>query len=83
MIAMVCYLKACKPDCLKPANGKMSYSNIIEAARLDEVGSYESYRSLQCINKLVRFDLADENTRQKCLKREKFKWTEWGAHPRT
>ncbi|UPR37057.1 hypothetical protein ISX50_17460 [Vibrio cyclitrophicus] len=82
MIAMVCYLKACKPDCLKPANGKMSYSNIIEAARLDEVGSYESYRSLQCINKLVRFDLADENTRQKMLEEREIQMDRMGRTPK-
>lgn len=67
MISMVCYLKACQPNCLKVVNGKLSSSHIIEAARLDEINSSESYYSLRYVNKLVRFDLADEDTRKQML----------------
>ena len=67
MIAMVCYLKACHPNCLKPVNGQLDSHNIINAARLDEIGSFESYHSLEYVNKLIRFDLADDATRQSML----------------
>ncbi|SMY35006.1 KAP family P-loop NTPase fold protein [Photobacterium andalusiense] len=66
MISMVCYLKACQPNCLKVINGKLNSSHIIEAARLDEIASSESY-NLQYVNKLVRFDFADEDTRKQML----------------
>ncbi|MGF1884486.1 KAP family P-loop NTPase fold protein [Vibrio splendidus] len=67
MIAMVCYLKACHPNCLKPVNGQLDSRNIINAARLDEIGSSGSYYSLEYVNRLVRFDLADDATRQSML----------------
>ena len=81
MIAMVCYLKACKPDCLKPVNGMVNYKNVIEAARLNEIASHEPYHPLEYINKLVRFDLADENTRKKMLEEKEIQMDRMGRTP--
>ncbi|RBP85695.1 hypothetical protein EBI01_02280 [Marinomonas rhizomae] len=81
IIAMVCYLKACQPNCLKLVNGKLNYSYIIDAARLDEIGSSESYSSLQYVNKLVRFDLADEDTRKQMLEEKEIQMVRMGHTP--
>ncbi|MGO2474326.1 MAG: KAP family P-loop NTPase fold protein [Vibrio litoralis] len=81
MISMVCYLKACQPNCLKVVNGKLSSSHIIEAARLDEINSSESYYSLRYVNKLVRFDLADEDTRKQMLAEKEIQMDRMGRTP--
>lgn len=81
MISMVCYLKACKPNCLKLLNGKLNSSHIIEAARLDEIHSDNSYYSLQYVNKLVRFDLADEDTRKQMLEKRDIQMEIMGRTP--
>lgn len=81
MIAMVCYLKACQPNCLKVINGKLNSSHIIESARLDEISSSESYYSLQYVNKLVRFDLADEDARKQMLEEGKIQMNRMGRTP--
>ncbi|EOA6545477.1 TPA: P-loop NTPase fold protein [Vibrio vulnificus] len=81
MISMVCYLKACQPNCLKVVNGKLNSSHIIEAARLDEIDSSASYYSLQYVNKLVRFDLADEDTRKQMLEEREIQIDRMGRTP--
>ena len=81
MIAIVCYLKACQPNCLKVVNGKLNSSRIIEAARLDEIVSSESYYSLQDVNKLVRFELADEDTRKQMLEEREIQMDRMGRAP--
>ena len=81
MISMVCYLKACQPNCLKVVNGKLNSIHIIEAARLDEIDSSASYCSLQYVNKLVRFDLADEDTRKKMLEEGEIQMDRMGRTP--
>ncbi|EHR6782879.1 KAP family P-loop NTPase fold protein [Vibrio parahaemolyticus] len=81
MISMVCYLKACQPSCLKVVNGKLNSSHIIEAARLDEIDSSASYYSLQYVNKLVRFDLADEDTRKQMLEEREIQMDRMGRTP--
>ena len=82
MISMVCYLKACQPNCLKVVNGKLNSSHIIEAAKLNEIDSYESYYSLQYVNKLVRFDLADEDTRKQMLEEREIQMDRMGRTPK-
>lgn len=82
MIAMVCYLKACHPNCLKPVRGQLDSHNIIESARLDEIGSSELYYSLEYINKLVRFDLADEGIRQSMLEEKEIQIDRPGRPPK-
>ena len=81
MISMVCYLKACQPNCLKVVNGKLNSSHIIGAARLDEIDSSGSYYSLQYVNKLVRFDLADEDTRKQMLEEREIIMDRMGRTP--
>ncbi|AYF20179.1 KAP family P-loop NTPase fold protein [Vibrio parahaemolyticus] len=81
MISMVCYLKACQPNCLKVVNGKLNSSHIIEAARLDEIDSSASYYYLQYVNKLVRFDLADEDTRKQMLEEMEIQIDRMGRTP--
>lgn len=81
MISMVCYLKACQPNCLKVVNGKLNSSHIIEAARLEEIDSSEPYCSLQYVNKLVRFDLADKDTRKKMLEEREIQTDGMGRVP--
>lgn len=82
MIAMVCYLKACQPNCLKVVNGRLDSSRIIEAARLDEIGSSKSYKYLNYINNLVRFDLADEDTRAQMLEKNEIQIDRMGRVPK-
>lgn len=81
MISMVCYLKACQPNCLKLVDGKLNSSHIIRSARLDEIGGTESYHPLQYINKLVRFDLADDHTRKQMLDEREIQLDRMGRTP--
>lgn len=67
MIAIVCYLKACKPNSLKLVNGKLDYTTVINESRLSEITDDGRFYSLEHLNKLIRFDLSDESTRQKML----------------
>lgn len=67
LIAIVCYLKACKPNSLKVVNGKLDYITVIKESRLNELTADGRFYSLEHVNKLIRFDLSDDNTRQKML----------------
>jgi hypothetical protein len=69
MIAIVCYLKACKPNCLKLVNGKVNPQSILEAAQFNEVDLREHYQILLHIYNWVHFDLANENTRQEMIRK--------------
>ena len=67
MIAMICYLKSCKPDALKTVNGKLSYEKIIEIANLKNLSDESDPYSLLYIKKLIRFDLGSEETRKQII----------------
>jgi hypothetical protein len=67
MIAIVCYLKACKPNSLKVVNGKLDYATVIKESGLNELKGDGRFYSLEHVNKLICFDLGDDNTRQKML----------------
>ena len=74
MISMVCYLKACQPNCLKVVNGKLNSSDIIKAASLDKIDASESINHLPYVSTLVRFDLANEITRKANVGRRENEW---------
>lgn len=63
MIAMVCYLKACKPNALKLVNGKLSYERIAEEADFSHIVEMERFSSLEHIARLVRYDLSNQDVK--------------------
>lgn len=81
MIAIVCYLKACKPNSLKSINGKLDYNTVIKESRLNELTVDGSFYSLEHVNKLIRFDLSDADTRQKMLDEKEIRLDNYGRTP--
>lgn len=82
MIAIVCYLKACKPNSLALVNGKLDYTTIITESRLNEVPNDGPFFSLDYVIKLIRFDLSDEVTRQKMLDEKEVQIESFGRMPK-
>lgn len=67
VIAIVCYLKVCKPDTLMPVNGKLSYEQIATAANFTDIQQTE-FCELNHAVSVVNFDFADQATKEKMIK---------------
>lgn len=78
MIAMVCYLKACKPDALKPINSKLSYARIAEAANFEDIIKTERYSSLEYLTRLVRYDFANEEEKKRMIENKELQLSRFG-----
>lgn len=78
MIAIVCYLKACRPNSLKCINGKLDYNTVVKESRLNELTGDGQFYSLEYVNKLIRFDLSDNDTRQKMLDEKEIQLDRFG-----
>lgn len=70
MIAMVCYLKACKPGLLKPEGGKLNSDVVINEIGLREIENDGRFSSLEYMKKLIAFDLGNEDIRSDMLKKK-------------
>ncbi|EPB3310890.1 P-loop NTPase fold protein [Vibrio cholerae] len=81
MIAIVCYLKACKPASLKVANGKLDYEKIAKECRFNEDPERAGFYTLEYIHRLIRFDLGDEATRQEMLTKKEIQLDSFGRTP--
>lgn len=82
MIAIVCYLKACKPNSLNLVNGKLDYTTVINESGLNEIDNEGVIYSLEYIKKLIRFDLCDEVTRQEMLDKKEVQMDSYGRTPK-
>lgn len=82
MIAIVCYLKACKPKSLRLVNGKLNYTTIINESELSDISDDGRFYSLEYVSKLIRFDLSDETTRQKMLDEHEIKLDSFNRTPK-
>ncbi|WP_299022855.1 hypothetical protein [uncultured Photobacterium sp.] len=82
MIAMVCYLKACKPHALTLVNGRLSYEKIIEEANLKDLVEEHQFYSLYYLKKLIRFDLGSEETRKEILEEREIQLDNFGRTPK-
>ncbi|WP_299005639.1 P-loop NTPase fold protein [uncultured Shewanella sp.] len=67
IIAIVCYLKACKPNALKVVNEKLDYMTFIQESGLKKFTDDGLFPSLEHLDKLIRFDLGDDDIRRRML----------------
>lgn len=66
VIAIVCYLKVCKPDSLRPVDGKISYDRIVAAANFTDIQQTE-FCELDRVVRVVNFDFGDKATQEKMI----------------
>ncbi|MGI2159476.1 KAP family P-loop NTPase fold protein [Shewanella baltica] len=78
MIAMACYLKACKPNALKLTHGKLSYQRIAEEANFDDIVKSGEYSSLEYITRFVRYDFVDQQEKQKMIQDKEIHLSRFG-----
>ncbi|GGP81107.1 KAP family P-loop NTPase fold protein [Shewanella ulleungensis] len=67
IMAIVCYLKACKPSALNPVNGTLSYNLIASAANFADIEKTERFSQLEYITRLVKFDFGDQELKDKMI----------------
>lgn len=82
MIAIVCYLKACKPNSLLLINGKLDYDKIIRDTKLDTIEGDHRFYSLMYLKKLIRFDLGNEDIRNAMIADGSIKQDSFGRSPK-
>lgn len=67
IMAMVCYLKACKPYALVPVNGTVTYDLVANAANFADIEKTDRFSQLERITRLVKFDFGDQELRAKMI----------------
>ena len=67
VMAMVCYLKVCKPYALKPVNGLLSYEQIANAANFADIEKTDRFSQLEYITLLIKFDFGDQELKDKMI----------------
>jgi dsRNA-specific ribonuclease len=67
VMAMVCYLKVCKPYALIPVNGTLSYDQIANAANFADIEKTDRFSQLEHITRLIKFDFGDQELKDKMI----------------
>jgi hypothetical protein len=67
IMAMVCYLKVCKPHALKSANSTLSYDLIANAANFADIEKTDRFSQLEQISRLIKFDFGDQELKEKMI----------------
>lgn len=67
LLAMICYLKACRPGALVHTSGKLTSEYVIKQAGLAELVDDTEFYTLFYIKKLIQFDLGDDELRNQMI----------------
>lgn len=80
LIAIVCYLKACKPIALMPVNGQITYEQIATSAEFGKIVTSKQY-DMDYLIKLVRYDFSTDEEKKKMIAEREVSFSGFSREP--
>lgn len=79
-IALVSYLKACKPESLRLSNGKLSKDIFYSAIQFDELSKVKKH-AIECLCVLIEYEFTDDVVKHEMIRSGRIRDNGLGSYP--